>query len=154
MAPYIFYLMWAHAYPTALWWFAAAAVTDALDGFLARRFDSASRVGAYLDPLADKILLSGAFLILALAGAIPAWLAVVVLGRDALLLAGAAIVLQSKAPRDLSPSVWGKWSTITQMAYLLAVLAEVPSAALAWITAGITLWSGADYVRRFFVNAR
>ena len=149
MAPYIFYLMWTSAYRPALMWFAVAALTDLLDGFLARKFHVASRVGAYFDPVADKILLSGSFLVLALAGAIPTWLAALVLGRDAVLLAGASVALRGKAARDLSPSIWGKWSTIIQMLYLLAVLAEIPSAALALATAAITLWSGANYCWRF-----
>jgi cardiolipin synthase len=154
MAPYIFYLMWTNAYQTALLWFVAAAVTDALDGFFARRFQASSRLGAYFDPVADKILLSGSFLVLALAGAIPTSLAALVLGRDVLLLAGAAVALQAGVARDLTPSVWGKWSTVSQMVYLLAVLAGIPSVALATLTAAITLWSGAAYVWRFLSRAR
>ena len=62
-------------------WFIVIAVTDVVDGFLARRFNASSRLGAYLDPIADKVLLSGTFLVLALTGAMEGWLAVVVLGR-------------------------------------------------------------------------
>ena len=154
MAPYIFYLMARSAYGAALVWFAAAAITDALDGFLARRLNSSSRIGAYFDPVADKILLSGSFLVLALAGAIPIWIAAVVLGRDALLVTGAAIALRSGTAMDLTPSVWGKWSTIVQIAYLATVLAEVPTSAGAWLTVAITLGSGVNYIWRFLVTAK
>ena len=154
MAPYLFFLMWERDFETALWWFALAAITDALDGMAARRFNVTSRIGALLDPIADKILLSGSFAVLALAGAIPGWLAGLVLGRDILLLGGATVALQGAAARDLSPSVWGKWSTVTQMIYLLAVLAQMPSVTLARVTAVITLWSGAAYVWRFLAERK
>ena len=146
MAPYVFYLLWTASYRTALLWFAAAAVTDALDGFLARRLNSNSRLGAYLDPVADKILLSGSFVVLALTGASPWWLAAIVLGRDVLLLAGAAMALH----RDLSPSMWGKWSTVAQILYVLAVVARLPATALAWAIAGLAVISGAHYAMRLF----
>lgn len=154
IAPYIFFLMWTGVYSNALIWFGLAALTDALDGFLARRLSASSRMGALLDPLADKILLSGAFLVLALAGAVPRWLAVLVLGRDALLLAGGAVVLKARLLRDLAPSVWGKASTAVQMLYLIAVLAGLAVPALAYLTAALTAWSGADYAVRFFRAAR
>ncbi len=150
IAPYIFFLMWTAAFENALIWFGIAALTDALDGFLARRLGVSSRIGALLDPLADKILLSGSFLVLALAGAIPGWLAIVVLGRDALLLAGAAVALKARLPRDLAPSVWGKGSTVVQMLYLMAVLAGLPVGLFAYVTAAITVGSGAAYVWRYF----
>lgn len=154
IAPYIFFLLWTAAFENALIWIGIAALTDALDGFLARRLGVCSRSGALLDPLADKILLSGSFLALALAGAAPGWLAAVVLGRDAVLLAGAVAALLARAPRDLAPSVLGKTSTVVQTLYVIAVLAASPVPLLAYVTAAITLWSGAAYIWRYFAPAR
>ena len=68
LTPYLFWLMVRHEYRTIIPWFIAIAVTDVVDGFLARRFEASSRLGAYLDPVADKVLLSGTFLVLALTG--------------------------------------------------------------------------------------
>jgi len=152
MAPYIFYLMWNMAYDAALLWFAAAALTDFLDGFLARWLHADSPIGAYLDPVADKVLLSGSFLVLAWAGGIPVWLAVVVLGRDVLLLAGAALTLRNGSPTDLSPSIWGKWSTVAQIAYVVAVLGGWTEAPIGWVVAGLTLGSGIHYAQRLFAR--
>ena len=146
MAPYIFFLLWTGAYNTALVWLGAAAVTDLLDGFLARRLDASSRIGGYLDPVADKVLLGGSFLVLALTGAIPWWLATIVLGRDVLLLSGAALALH----RDLSPSIWGKWSTFAQILYVLAVVARAPVTAMGWVVAGLAVISGGHYALRLF----
>ena len=72
--------------PAGVFSFALVGVTDALDGFLARRWHASSRLGAYLDPIADKVLLSGTLLVLAFTGAIETWLVVVVLGRDLLIV--------------------------------------------------------------------
>jgi cardiolipin synthase len=156
LAPYIFYLLAVREYRAVLVWFGVAAITDALDGFLARRLGSHSRVGAYLDPLADKVLLSGSFLVLALNGAIPVWLAVVVLGRDALILVFAVgAMLVTKTRRSFPPSGWGKLSTIVQMVFVLAAVAYGAGwgdarvvRALEGMTAVLTVWSGANYAWR------
>jgi cardiolipin synthase len=150
MAPYIFYLMWIADYQATLPWFAAAAITDGLDGFLARRLNAASRIGAYLDPVADKILLSGSFLVLGLTGAIPAWLAVLVLGRDIVLLAGAGFALKGSTPADLSPSFWGKWSTVAQIVYVLLVITGNPAQPAEWTVAVLAVISCIHYGMRLF----
>ena len=110
-APYILYLLWTGGYRTALVWFAIASATDVLDGFLARRLRVVSKIGALLDPVADKVLLSGSFLILGLRGIIPIWLMVLVLGRDLMILGFAIVALARKIRREFPPSVWGKAST-------------------------------------------
>ena len=155
LTPYLFLLMWRHDYRGLLWPFALVAVTDVLDGFLARRFESTSRWGAYLDPTADKFLLSGTFLVLALTGAIPAWLAAVVLGRDLVILAAAGILYVSKARRTFPPSPWGKLSTFVQVLYImfamgaLAGIKVAPAVvALQWAVAALVMVSLADYARR------
>lgn len=150
MAPYIFYLMWIGDVQSTLAWFAAAAITDGLDGFLARRFNASSRLGGYLDPVADKVLLSGSFLVLGLTGVIPAWLAVLVLGRDALLLAGAGIALSRNSTNDLSPSIWGKSSTVVQIFYVLLVLLGQQAAVYEGTVAALSVISCIHYAMRLF----
>jgi cardiolipin synthase (CMP-forming) len=156
LAPYVFYLISAHEFAAVLNWFVVAAVTDALDGFLARRFGGESKVGALLDPIADKILLSGAFLFLAIAEAIPIWLTVIVLGRDVLILLAAVVLFAIKKSRQFPPSVWGKLSTLVQILYVISVvgagagyLSGSVASVLAWAVVALTAWSGADYARRY-----
>src|SRR6185437_12430556 len=85
-APYLFWLLWTRQFPRGFAVIVFAALTDFFDGYSARRWGGNSRAGEVFDPIADKILLSGAFIALWLAGAVQTWLAVVVLGRDALIL--------------------------------------------------------------------
>ena len=154
-APYILRLLWTGSFRTALVWFAIASATDVLDGYLARRFKAGSRLGALLDPIADKVLLSGAFLILGWKSVIPFSLTIFVLGRDLMILCFAAIALARGTRRDFPPSVWGKASTGAQIAYVLFAVGHEAGMAplavatiLAWITFVLTIWSGIDYARR------
>ncbi len=100
----------------------AAGFTDVIDGLLARRFEASTRLGAYFDPIADKILLSVIYISLALAGAIPWWMVAVVFGRDVLILAMAGYGLLFTSLRKFPPSVWGKISTFFQIAAALVVM--------------------------------
>jgi len=119
VSPYIFYLLWANRFRAALVLFAIAGITDVLDGFIARRYKAGSRLGALLDPVADKVLLDGAFLILGLNSIIPFSLTIFVLGRDLMILVFALVTLARKTRRDFPPSVWGKASTGAQIAYVI-----------------------------------
>ena len=155
LAPYLFLLMFRHQYRTIIPLFILIGVTDVADGFLARHFDASSRLGAYLDPLADKILLSGTFLVLALTGAIETWLAAVVLGRDVLILAAAGMLYLATARRNFPPSPWGKISTFVQIVFLcfqIGYLAGIPVSTavitLKWLTVALAIASLADYARR------
>jgi cardiolipin synthase len=150
LAPYVFVLLVRREYRTVLVLFAIAGLTDFLDGLAARKFGSISRLGAILDPVADKVLLSGTFLTLALTGAIEAWVAAVVLGRDVLILAAAGVLYLAKSRRSFPPSIWGKISTVVQIAFVLAIVGQVGGAifiALKWATVVLALVSGADYAR-------
>lgn len=151
-APYILYLLSISEYRTALVWFSIASATDVLDGYLARRFQAGSKIGALLDPVADKVLLSGSFLTLGLKGIIPLWLMAIVLGRDLLILVFAIVALARKTRREFPPSVWGKASTAAQIAYMLFAVGHeagitplLVATILGWIAATLTLWSGTDY---------
>jgi cardiolipin synthase len=102
--------------------FGAAAFTDILDGGLARRLESRSKVGQYFDPVADKILLSCIYIGLAIAGAIPVWIVVLIFARDLWILGLSAVALGLTRFRDLQPSVWGKASTFFQIMAAVAVM--------------------------------
>ncbi|HTD43355.1 MAG TPA: CDP-alcohol phosphatidyltransferase family protein [Bryobacteraceae bacterium] len=150
LAPYVFVLLVRREYRTVLVLFAIAGLTDFLDGLAARKFGSTSRLGAGLDPVADKVLLSGTFLTLALTGAIEAWVAAVVLGRDVLILATAVVLYLAKSRRSFPPSIWGKISTLVQIAFVLVIVGQVGGAifiALKWATVVLAVVSGADYAR-------
>ncbi len=159
LAPYLFLLLWRRQYGLALAVCFVAGITDALDGLLARRWKASSRIGAYLDPIGDKVLLSGAFLTLAIDGAIEKWVAILVFGRDLLIMALAAAAFFLTNIRSFPPSWWGKASTTAQIAYVLAlllhfvgffplVLVELGK----WIVVALAIWSGADYFRIAFLR--
>jgi cardiolipin synthase len=152
LAPYLFALLWRRQYALALAVCVVAGVTDGLDGLLARRLQVSSRLGAYLDPIADKILLSGAFLTLGLDGAIEWWLTVVVLGRDVMILLFVGGAFLFTRIRSFPPSIWGKASTAAQIAFIAVVLAHFAGYAagflvtgMKWLTAALACWSGAHY---------
>lgn len=151
-APYLFWVLWHRQWNAALVVIVFAAITDFLDGFLARRWQVNSAFGEALDPIADKALLSGAFAALWLAGAIEGWLAGAVLGRDALILLFAGVViLVSKERRRFPPSQLGKVSTGMQIALVIAIAMQVPALIieiLKWSTLALTVGSGIDYARK------
>ena len=162
MAPYVFLLLWRRQYGAVLILFGVAAVTDFLDGYLARTMGVPSRLGAYLDPVADKVLLGGSFLTLALAGAVNTWVAVLVIGRDAaiLLFAGGAFLF-SASMRSFPPSGWGKASTAAQIAFVIAVVAHFAGlgsglvvVVLQGVVVALTAWSGLDYGWRALAPGR
>jgi cardiolipin synthase len=144
-------------YLLAGWLFGAAAFTDILDGAAARWMGVSTPVGAYLDPIADKCLLSGVYLALAWAHLVPWWLVGIIFGRDIYILLGAGVFLLFTPARSFPPSIWGKVSTFVQICTAVLwmarvifgtrVLAELSSAML-WPCVGFTVWSGLDYTMK------
>jgi cardiolipin synthase len=104
--------------------FVAAGLTDALDGLLARLLKQRSQLGEYLDPVADKLLLSTLFLVFTYKGLIPMLVTALVFGRDVGILVVAAILYAAVGRRDFSPSLIGKANTLAQVAAVAAVLAQ------------------------------
>lgn len=155
LAPVVAWLIGHARYPEALVVFWVAGVTDMLDGYLARRFQWGSRLGTYLDPLADKVLLVVVFISLGVAGALPEFLVLLVLGRDVLILAMCGIAYSLWGMTDFAPSFWGKLSTTIQILTVLVVVAlraypgpileALSMAGIALTTLG-TAWSGLHYV--------
>jgi cardiolipin synthase len=141
----------------ALTLFLLAAVTDAIDGWLARISGSGTQFGAYLDPIADKVLMSGIFLALGAAGFVPWWFVAIVFGRDLYLLLAVAAMMSLTKVRKFPPSVWGKLSTFVQIAtavtWMTRNLGQVQvldalASAMLWVCAVFTIFSGLHYTAR------
>jgi cardiolipin synthase (CMP-forming) len=109
-------------YAAALAILIVAGLSDGLDGLLARGLNQKTQLGAYLDPIADKLLLSSSYFVLALKGKIGWWLAILVLGRDVLLLAACAVILLVVGYRAFPPSIWGKATTFFEITLIVMVL--------------------------------
>jgi cardiolipin synthase len=109
-------------YTIALVILIVAGISDGLDGLFARNLNQRTALGAYLDPIADKLLLSSSYFILALKGKIGWWLAILVLGRDVLLLVACAVILLVVGYRPFPPSIWGKATTFFEITLIVMVL--------------------------------
>ncbi len=133
----------------ALFIFIIAAVSDALDGLAARWLNQRTILGAYLDPIADKLLIVSSFICLAILGVIPDWLAVIVLSRDVLILVGIAILKMMETSVEISPSPISKSTTAVQLFTAGVILLDPDFPLNIWlyyITAGLTVVSGFHYV--------
>jgi cardiolipin synthase (CMP-forming) len=125
---------------TSILLFALAAASDGADGFLARRFGWQSELGGILDPIADKLLLSSAFVTLSFLKWVPLWLMAAVVARDIIIVGGAASYRFFIGPVAAHPSVVSKCNTLCQAAYILAVVGRAEFAVPhAWVV----LWLGA-----------
>jgi cardiolipin synthase len=122
LAPFLVAAILDNNYGLAFGLFLAAGLTDALDGALARILKQRSHLGEYLDPVADKLLLSTLFVVLTYKGLIPARVTVMVFGRDLGILVVAAILYAAAGRREFIPSVFGKANTAAQIAAVAAVL--------------------------------
>lgn len=137
-----------------------AGLTDGVDGLLARRLNQKSPLGAILDPIADKLLLSSSFFVLALKGKIHWWLTILVLSRDLLLLITAAVIIVVAGYRPFPPSIYGKWTTTFQilLVFVVVLSANVQqpwllelNRVLTILVAALTVFSGFHYG---VINAR
>jgi cardiolipin synthase len=105
--------------------FVVAGVSDGVDGFIARQFDQRSRLGAYLDPMADKILLVSVFVVLGIGGQLPLWLVVAVVSRDALIICAVLLSTVMGHPVEMKPLMVSKANTAVQIVVAGEVLAEL-----------------------------
>ena len=152
--PFIILSIFYEQYETAFVLILIGGASDGLDGILARRLRQQTTLGTYLDPIADKLLLSTSFVALGLQRQIPLWLVILVLSRDVIILATALVMILTTPVRRFPPSVYGKINTMAQVAtVLLTLLALFYSlAALRWLqqlaiyfTALFTIVSGLHY---------
>jgi cardiolipin synthase (CMP-forming) len=142
---------------SALLTFAVAGVTDALDGYLARHAGQRTSLGAWLDPMADKLLLVTTFVVLTLPGIpltnhLPLWLTVLLISRDIVIVGVVAIVNLAVGPRTFRPSVWGKMATATFIMTSVVVMffnwrrqVSVVVDTFVWASLALTITSSADY---------
>jgi cardiolipin synthase len=159
--PLMVYLILNGYHGAAFWLFVAASVSDAVDGFLAKRFDLASEVGAYLDPLADKVLLVSVYVTMGYVGQVAVWLVILVVFRDLLIIGGAILFHTLTQSLKMEPLYISKVNTVAQFILAAVVLGElglgvevpVISRALAFVVAGTTLVSGAAYVVKWGLMA-
>jgi cardiolipin synthase (CMP-forming) len=141
----------------AFWLFAAAGLSDAVDGFIAKRFDQRSRLGALLDPLADKALLVSMYVTLGVAGHLPNWLVILVVFRDVLIIGGFLLVTALAHAMRWEPIFISKLNTALQIALVVVVLARlglgIPDLGLGrlliYAVAATTVISGAAYLVRW-----
>ena len=103
--------------------FVAAGVSDAIDGFIARRFDLRSELGAYLDPAADKALLVSIYVTLSVTGVLPGWLAILVVSRDLMIISAIMVSRLMERPLAIKPMFVSKLNTGAQIAFAAFVLA-------------------------------
>lgn len=154
LVPVVGYLLAVESYGWALWLFLVAALTDLLDGYIARRFKLVSKLGATLDPVADKLNVLVVTVLLAWQALIPFWLALAIVARDVVIAGGAVAYHVLIGPVKMAPTLLSKINTFIEFALLVLVMAaaarRIESAA--WLTPlfpvvlATVVASGAQYV--------
>jgi cardiolipin synthase (CMP-forming) len=157
-------VVWAIATPGAMWiafvLFVAAGISDAVDGFLAKRFGMTTELGAYLDPLADKVLIVSIYVSLGITEAIPRWLVILVVSRDLLIVGGIMLAWVLGNPLKIKPLMVSKLNTVAQIllaGFVLAALgfswnADMVRMALTAAVAALTLLSVGFYLREWVTH--
>jgi cardiolipin synthase (CMP-forming) len=141
----------------AFWMFLLAGVSDALDGFLARRFNMKSTLGSYLDPLADKALLISMYVVFATLNEVHVWVTILIVSRDILIIGGVILAWMLGLPMAMRPNWISKANTLAQIvlaAIILADLAFSPDLAtirtyLSWVVSILTIASTFAYALEF-----
>lgn len=142
-------------YGSALLALIVAGITDILDGVIARMANQRTKLGAHLDPLADKLLLTSAFVTLSILHVVPIWAAIIVLSRDLIIVAGTLLLYVTETPLEIVPTVLGKATTLAQLLYLTLVLVFIylqwtkdSLVPLLMVMLVLTVVSGLQYVYR------
>jgi cardiolipin synthase len=137
----------------ALVTFAIAGITDGIDGLLARVTHQRTELGAYLDPIADKLLLSASYITLAIIEMLPSWLTVIVITRDVIILVGLLVFILTGYRPKLQPSLVSKMTTLFQISTILLSLLkeyhpsiEIFATFILYAAAALTVISGAHYI--------
>ena len=154
MVPLVVYLVLNERMVAGFWLFVAAGVSDAVDGYIAKRFDASSLLGRYLDPLADKALLVAVFVLGGYMDFLPGWLVILVVFRDVMIVGGAILFYTLDRPPTMPPLLVSKVNTALQIVLAAAALAfrgyELDLAALQtaleYAVAATTLASGGAYL--------
>ena len=159
--PIIFWLLLSGQSKIAFIVFVCAGISDAVDGYLAKRFDWRTELGSYLDPLADKLLIVSIFIALGVRNELPLWLVIAVVSRDILIVAAVLLAwLLEHQPVRIKPLAVSKLNTLMQILLAATVLADgafglgldTGRTVLVWITGALTLLSLAAYLRAWFMH--
>jgi cardiolipin synthase len=153
LTPLLVWLLMESRMNQALAVFFLAGLTDGLDGLIARLFHQKTKLGAFLDPLADKLLLVSSFILLGHIGLVPDWLVIITVSRDAMILLGLVSLMFHHIPVEIRPSLMSKITTLLQLTTIMVVLCafyvRLPFWAY-WIifgaTAAMTVASGLQYL--------
>jgi cardiolipin synthase len=159
MVPFFVLAVWEHDFSLALWIFIIAGLTDAFDGYLARRMDMQSLIGAYLDPIADKMLITVAYIALTIPlgqeVVIPLWLTILALFRDFVIMLVAGVLYIVEGLREFPPSPLGKATTFSQVVTIAIVLLANVTPVPWWIpevcfygSFGLVIASAFNYIYR------
>ncbi len=158
--PVIFWLLLSGQNKIAFFVFLCAGLSDAVDGYLAKRFNWSTELGSYLDPLADKLLIVSIFIALGVRNELPLWLVIAVVSRDILIVAAVLLAWLLDQRVRIKPLAVSKANTVVQIALAATVLADEGFSLgldtvrlyLVWITAALTLLSLAAYLRAWFAH--
>jgi cardiolipin synthase len=153
LVPLVVWLIIAHEMLAAFLLFLFAGLSDAADGFLAKRYNWNTELGAYLDPIADKALLVSIYVTLGLAGQLPVWLVIAVVSRDVLIVGAVVLSWMLSRPLSMRPLLISKANTFSQIMLAGLVLAELGLGLgleeivqlLVWATGALTILSAAAY---------
>ncbi len=155
LVPVVFWLLLSGETAAAFVLFVVAGISDAIDGYLAKRFGWVTELGAYLDPMADKLLIVCVFIALGVSGKLPLWLVIAVVSRDVLIVMGVVLCWLLNTPVRIKPLAVSKVNTLSQIVLAATVLADegfglglgVARTVLVWITGALTFASLAAYIR-------
>ena len=152
--PVVIYLILNDFMAAAFWLFIAAGISDGVDGYLAKTLGQSSALGAYLDPIADKVLLVGVYLTLGQDGHLPTWLVIMVVFRDLIIVGGIILLHISNSGIRMRPLLISKVNTAAQIALIALVLVELGLKidlggfldVLIYVVGATTIASGASYI--------
>ncbi len=159
--PVIFWLLLTGQSKIAFFVFVCAGISDAVDGYLAKRFNWGSELGSYLDPLADKLLIVSIFIALGVRNELPLWLVIAVVSRDIIIVTAVLLAwLLDRQPTRIKPLAVSKVNTLMQILLAATVLADeafslgldTTRLVLVWLTGALTLLSLAAYLRAWFMH--
>lgn len=155
LVPVVFWFLVSGQPKPAFLAFILAGISDAVDGFLAKRYGWETELGAYLDPIADKLLIVCIFIALGVSGDLPSWIVIAVVSRDVLIVIAIVLSWLLGHPTPMRPIVVSKANTVAQIMLAATVLADKafhlnlkgPTVVLVWLTAALTLASLIAYLR-------
>ena len=160
--PVLVWLIIHGEFAAAFWVFVLAGISDALDGFIAKKYDFVTKLGTYLDPVADKALLVSAYITLGQAEHIQAWLVILVVFRDVLIIGGTVLFHTLDRPVEMRPFLISKLNTFMQISLIVVLLGNLGGGfrdfgtlpLLAYLVGFTTVFSGLAYMVRWVFGVR